>query len=70
MKIKERIIKKVEALEDEETLLQLEQWLETNSSKGKEEMSGNPAHQPKKPSEREGVDNKFEGEPQIDGDKG
>lgn len=70
MKIKERIIKKIEAVEDEQTLLQLEQWLETNSSMKKGGLSGNPAHQPKKPSKREDGDKKFEGESQIGGDKG
>lgn len=69
MKIKERIIKKVEALEDEEKLLQLEQWLDTNSSRESEEMSGNPAHQPEKPSNKEGS-GLFEGESHTGGDKG
>ncbi|MFO8147316.1 MAG: hypothetical protein R6U03_07990, partial [Gillisia sp.] len=47
-----------------------EQWLETTSNREKEELSGNPAHQPKKPSERKGGDSMFEGESHIAGDKG
>lgn len=70
MGIKERILKKIEAVEDEQTLQQLEQWLETNSSRKKEELAGNPAHQPKKPSEIKGGDSMFEDESHIAGDKG
>lgn len=70
MKIKERILKKIEAIENEQTLQQLDQWLETTSNREKEELSGNPAHQPKKPSERKGGDSMFEGESHIAGDKG
>lgn len=70
MEIKKRIIQKIEAVEDEQTLQQLEQWLETNSSRKKEGLAGNPAHKPKKPSERGGGDSMFEGEATKGGDKG
>lgn len=70
MGIKDRLIKKIEAIGDEQTLQQLEQWLETKTGSDQQEPAGNPAHKPKEPSEREGQEHMFKGESHIAGDKG